>query len=539
MDQAGYTGKWTLRFAMVGLLFLGLAGLEGGLMRIDLVAPETLAGFNRALDVLRPVGPDIYPTTHFFAALTAHPIVGIYGFAYMCIMGAFYFLVPFLLKKDIRYRKLVPVNFTIQIIGVLLCWGAGFFLLFNGLYTLYWPLPVSFDRIPVAGTALFGFGLLLIEANVLLFTFNLFATVLRKSNPTPGYSTRRYLMEAFGISRLIRFIRRREEDEDDLRYDELPVFIVAVGRGSVDTVINAVVLLSAGALLVVYALPALATGLQLDPGAIDPLIYKNWFWWGLDMVADGNVLMYTAGVWYLLVPILVGRNLYGESVVRTVILADLLVSMFVWSHHLLADRSQPMFLRLFSGQFVTWGEFFTMGLTIFAVMMTIWLARPVKFSPSLKFIMGSIFSFVVGGTAGVFQANVGLNVVAHNTQLIIGPHAHVLLLGGLSMLIFAVIYTLVPMITEIELPSNRWVDIHLWGWLLGTFTMTSAMGWAGNLGMLRRTLYFDGSYRPEMIAAMIGGLLMALAFCVFIIYLVRSLGWRNVTSLFLPEKRHG
>ena len=44
------------------------------------------------------------------------------------------------------------------------------------------------------------------------------------------------------------------------------------------------------------------------------------------MVADGNALMYTAGVWYLLIPILTGRKLFGENVVKTVILVDLLVS---------------------------------------------------------------------------------------------------------------------------------------------------------------------------------------------------------------------
>ena len=29
--------------------------------------------------------------------LTAHPIVGVYGFIYMAVFGAFYFLVPYLL----------------------------------------------------------------------------------------------------------------------------------------------------------------------------------------------------------------------------------------------------------------------------------------------------------------------------------------------------------------------------------------------------------------------------------------------------------
>jgi len=316
----------------------------------------------------------------------------------------------------------------------------------------------------------------------------------------------------------------------------LPVFIVAVGRGSIDTAINAIVMLSAGALLLVYGLPTLLAGVRMDPAAIDSLLYKNWFWWGLDMIADGNVLMYTAGTWYLLIPLLVNRKLYGESVVRWVILADLLVSLFVWSHHLLADRPQPFGLQLLSGQFVTWGEFLTMGLTIFTVMMTIWLARPVKFSPALKFVMGSIFGFIVGGMAGLTQANVGLNLVLHNTQWIIGIHAHMMLLGGLAMLLFAVIYALIPLLTKLEIRSQRLVNYHFWGWIVGAVMMAYAMGMAGSQGMLRRTLYATTQFQPYMIVAFVGALLMSVAFVLFLVNLIGTLGWSNVLSLVLPER---
>ena len=290
--------------------------------------------------------------------------------------------------------------------------------------------------------------------NILLFAFNLFSTVLSKSNPH-SYSFWQFLRAAFGISRLMKLLGKEDKNAPNLDHNGLPVFIVAVGRGSIDTVINAFVLLTAGALILVYALAALFK-MPLDPNAIDPLIYKNWFWWGLDMVADGNVLMYTAGIWYLLVPLLLGRKLFGEHVVRTVIMVDLLVSMGVWSHHLLADQPQPMWMRILSGQFITWGEFFTMGLTIFATLMTIWLARPVKLTAPLKFVLGSIFGFVMGGMAGLIQANVGLNVVFHNTQWVVALHAHTFLLTGLGTLLFAVVYALVPMLTKLEFRFNGW-----------------------------------------------------------------------------------
>ena len=311
--------------------------------------------------------------------------------------------------------------------------------------------------------------------------------MLSKSNPR-SYSYWQFLRSALGISRLMKLLGKEDKNAPNLDYNGLPVFIVAVARGSIDTVINAIVLLTAGGLILVYGLAALFN-IALPPSAVDALVYKNWFWWGLDMVADGNVLIYTAGVWYLLIPLLIGRKLFGESVVRTVIMVDLLVSLGVWSHHLLADRDQPLWMRLLSGQFITWGEFFTMGLTIFRLADDDLAGQAGQADAAPEVRAGVDVRVYDGRGAGLIQANVGLNVVFHNTQWVIALHAHTFLLTGLATLLFAVIYALVPMLTKLEIRSQRLVDVHLWLWLAGCVLMTYVMGRAGSLGMLRRTLY--------------------------------------------------
>jgi cytochrome c oxidase subunit 1 len=533
MKQLGWTEKWILRFAVMALLFLALSGFEGMLMRTQLYDRDALHGMEAALNTIRPGAGNPSTEDLFYSMLTAHPIVGVYGFVYMAVFGAFYFLVPYLLNKPIKHKRLVPWNFWLQIVGVMICWGAGFFGLFNALYTLYWPLPVSYDRVPIWGSVFFMLGAALIMVNILLFSFNLFSTVLSK-NDSRSYSVWQFLRSAFGIPRLMKLLGREDKTAPNLDYNGMPVFIVAVGRGSIDTVINAFVLLTAGALILVYGLFALF-GSPLNPGAVDALIYKNWYWWGLDMVADGNARIYTAGVWYLLIPLLTGRDLFGANVVKTVIMVDLLVSMGVWSHHLLSDTSQPMVMRLLSGQFITWGEFFTMGLTIFASMMTVWLAKPVKFTPALKFALGSMFGFIMGGAAGLIQANVGLNVVFHNTQWVVALHAHTFLLTGVGTMIFSVLYALVPMLTKLEFKSKRLIDVHFWLWMVGSVIMAYAMGMAGSRGMLRRTLYEGGQFQSYTLVAIVGGSLVALGFLAFLVNLVGTLGLRNVLSLVLSE----
>jgi cbb3-type cytochrome oxidase subunit 1 len=50
-------------------------------------------------------------------------------------------------------------------------------------------------------------------------------------------------------------------------------------------------------------------GHNLEKSAIDVLLYKNWFWWGLDLIADGLVLIFVAGTWYLLATLWSARPL--------------------------------------------------------------------------------------------------------------------------------------------------------------------------------------------------------------------------------------
>ena len=55
---------------------------------------------------------------------------------------------------------------------------------------------------------------------------------------------------------------------------------------------------------------------DLKHSAVDALLYKNWFWWGLDLIADGLVLIFVAGTWYLLATLITGKKLFMENIAR-------------------------------------------------------------------------------------------------------------------------------------------------------------------------------------------------------------------------------
>lgn len=517
----------SLRFVVVSLIFLGLGGIEGIIMR------TRIANFDTPL-----LGSD---PQHFYAMLTAHPFVTIYGFAYMAVMGAFYFLVPYVLGRDFYNKKAAYASFWLMIIGVLTVWTTSFITRYAPLYTLYWPLPVA---VATAGWDLsailpFGLGMILIFAAVLSFFFNMFATIFLPVQPLAqaraGFVAKELLVTAFSLDKLRAKVRGVPSYVS--KVFSFPVFVVGVFRGCVDTTINALIMGGVGVLLSIYGISYLIPNMALNVNLVDPLVYKNLFWWGLDMIADGNVLMFTAATWYLLIPLLLGRKLYGENVVRSVILADLLVSLGVWGHHMMADTPQPTGL-LIEGQLVTWGELVTMGLTMFAVLMTLWLARPVKYTAPLKYVLVSIMGYGIGGTAGVIQANYAVNRYFHNTQWIVGIHAHVQLLVGLGLTIFAAVYALFPMLTGKQL-SEKLANVQLVLWTVGGLVMGLGMGLAGVAGMLRRMLYLDGlgGFQPYMDAALVGALILASGYAVFLVNIVRTVGLRGLLGVFFPPPK--
>lgn len=153
----------------------------------------------------------------------------------------------------------------------------------------------------------------------------------------------------------------------------------------------------------------------------------------------------------------------------------------------------------------------------------------------MKFVLGSMFGFVMGGISGLIQANVGLNLIFHNTQWVVALHAHTFLLSGVGTMLFSVIYTLVPMLTGLEFKHKKLVDWHLWLWLIGNVSMAYAMGMAGSNGMVRRTLYTGGEFTTNTLVAIIGGSIAAIGFLIFLVNLVSTIGFKNVLALVIPE----
>jgi cytochrome c oxidase subunit 1 len=505
--------KLTLRFVVVGLVYYAFAVIEGMLMRIYEVQPI----------------PQI-STSQFFAIMTAHPLVGIFGSTYSIVFGAFLFLVPFLMKKPLWSIKLGNWTLWLIAIGTLIFWSAGFITHYAPLYTLYWPLPADFTQFSVVGGTFFIAGIALVMLGTVFFVVNIFKTLTYTPDGFEKQPSVEILKSALGVIAVRNIFKRNKKEQ----IVSLPV--AAIAQGTVDVAFNSAIILFTGVLILVYMVAALL-GFDLKSTAVDALLYKNWFWWGLDLIADGLVLIFVAGTWYLLATLITGKKLYMENIARIALLVELVVSWTVWSHHLLSDQAQPGILKVVSGELVTAFELITQGLAFFITLYTLWSARPLQMTNPLKFLLGGLLGFALAVPAGIMQADIGLNRILHNTQWVIGPHVHVAVLVGLAMTLYAVIYYLFPILTNgAKLYSQKLANFHFWAQLVGGIGMGAFMGIAGLNGMLRRSLYVNGEFNVYMILAALCGALLLFGFLAFFFNIVMSVGLNGVIGIFLPSK---
>ena len=517
--------KVTLRAVVMSFLFYGLVAVEGMIMRMVVTGKE-----------VNPLPEMFSHPEHYFSIMTVHPIVGIFGSTHQLVFAAFMFLVPFLTKKPLYSIKLANFVWLMITIGTALAWIAAFVWQYAPLYTLYWPLPADTKQFSAIGGIVFVIGVALIMVGTLGFIYNIYATIFQRVGVHKDKTTKELLISGFGIDGMLNLYHKLTGKPPYSKEPALALPVVAIFRGTVDTFLDAIVILGAGVLVLVY-LVFDASGNPLDVTAIDALLYKNYFWWGLDLVADGLVLIYVAGSWYLLATLITGQKLFMENVARAALMLELLVSWMVWSHHLLADQDQPEMMKLISGEMVTAFELLTQGLALFITLTTLWKARPLKMTMELKYLLGGLVGFGLAVPAAIIQADMGMNRVLHNTQWIIGAHVHIALIVGLYMTLYSAVYVLWPIVTNnTKLFSSKLSNAHYWLHLIGGIGMGAFMGMAGLDGMLRRHLYVHGEFNPEMIWAAITGGMILLAWVLFLLNVVMSFGIKGLIGIFLPAK---
>ncbi len=146
---------------------------------------------------------------------------------------------------------------------------------------------------------------------------------------------------------------------------------------------------------------------------------------------------------------------YGKKIIIASLVAGTILSMSVWGHHMYV-----------TGVSTEWREFMNItteiisipfGLITLSFIATL-VGGSIRFRTPLLFALGSIFLFIVGGSTGVFQSSVPLDLQFRGTYWVVG-HFHYVMVGATLFGLIAGIYYWFPKITG-RLYNEKLGKIH-------------------------------------------------------------------------------
>jgi len=241
----------------------------------------------------------------------------------------------------------------------------------------------------------------------------------------------------------------------------------------------------------------------------DPLLWQHLFWFfghpevyvillpGLGIVAE----VLTAGA---------RKTLFGYTMIVWSVIVSGLLSFLVWSHHQFVSGLDPRFAMPFALTTILISVPFAVQL--FALIATLWRGS-IRYSPAMLFAVGTIATFLVGGTTGIALGASAADIYFHDTYFVVA-HFHYTLFPSVILAMHAGIYHWFPKMFG-RLMHAKWGHVHFWLTFVFfhlTFIPQFLLGLAGHPRRVADPLQFDlllSGMQPYNLVSTIG------AFCLF------------------------
>jgi len=219
----------------------------------------------------------------------------------------------------------------------------------------------------------------------------------------------------------------------------------------------------------------------------NPMMYVNLIWsWGHPEVYILMIPLF--GVYSEVVSVFSQKKLFGYSSLVGGAIGITALSMLVWLHHFFtmgAGSDVNAFFGIMTGVIAI-----PTGVQVFNWLATMFRGR-IIFNSSLYWFMGFVFTFTLGGVAGVLLGIPGVDFELHNSLFLVA-HFHTMVIGGALFGVFAGITYWFPKVTGYKL-NERLGKIAFWLWIVGFFISFTPLYILGFMGATRRMDHYDAS----------------------------------------------
>ena len=238
----------------------------------------------------------------------------------------------------------------------------------------------------------------------------------------------------------------------------------------------------------------------------NPMMYVNLIWaWGHPEV---YILILPAfGVYSEIVATFARKRLFGYTSMVWALGVITFLSFSVWLHHFFtmgAGSDVNAFFGIMTGVIAI-----PTGVKIFNWLFTMYRGR-IRFTSPMLWFLGFVFTFTVGGVAGVLMSVPAIDYQVHNSLFLVA-HFHMMIVGGVVFGYFAGITYWFPKIFGFTL-NEKLGKYAFWFWFIGFNLAFIPLYILGLMGATRRMDHYDASlgWRPLFIVAGVGALLVCI-----------------------------
>ncbi|MGE5464469.1 MAG: cytochrome c oxidase subunit I [Syntrophothermus sp.] len=459
------------RYIVTGFLFFALAGIAALLMRTQLAVPE-----NTFLDA-----------NQYNQLFTTHGVTMMFLFAVPIMLGVGIYFVPLMIgARDVPFPRANAFGYYLYLFSGIVLWmslimgfgpDGGWFAYTPLSETRYTPsFGMDVYQQLINGTEIAAV-IAATELIILIFKFR-----------APGMTLNR--MPLFVWAMLVTSI---------MVEFAMPTLLIATNLLGFDRSIN--------------------TNFFNPNLGGDPLLWQHLFWF------FGHPEVYiifipALGMVSEILATFSRRPVIGYSLLVISLVTISVISFGLWVHHMFATGLPTTGLSLFTANSMVIS--IPSGIQIFSGLATLWHGR-LNIKTPLLYVMGFIFTFVIGGISGVMVASVPFDLQAQDSYFVVA-HLHYVLIGGSVFPLLGALYYWYPKMTG-RMLDERLGQWNFWLTIIGFNVAFFPMHISGLLGMPRRVYTYLpglGWDIPNLIST-IGAYILGIGVLLFVWNIYKSL----------------